>query len=497
MLLEKQNSLQSIDSFAPKSPKVRRLRNRRIEDLTAISVNQIAASYEYIKQAEEQKELGFECDTIVDKGYAWIIVLAGFFSHMLQYGVVWTVGVFYVVFLENIEHNGSAQVALVASLNTAVYYGTGPLAGMLTNTYGPRKVAMAGGVLGSIGLFLSSFAKDIYHLYVTFGLMTGVGLGLTFVPTMTTVNLYFNKYQSIAVGLAASGVGAGTFTYPPLIQFLMNQYGWRGTLQICGGITLNLVVCAALLREIPKANIQPKAFFPKNKLDTLPQIKAILNFQIFKDIGYSMLCLNTLFVSFGLSTVYVHLSSYSESLDFSKYQSNLLITTIGASNLVGRIAFGLANQFPIVNAMDLYFLGWFCSGLATILITFAPYYCTLQIYAAIFGFFTSVFGTILPQVIVERVGVDKITNGYGYVLVFMAIGSLAGAPCAGMIYETYKIYDVSLYIGGGLLVLASFCMLVPRLVYKCCPQYDPDEIVEYVYEESIVDLVPTEIEIIS
>jgi len=495
MFQEKQNSFQSIDSFPRKSPNLRRLHNRRINELQSLSINQIAASYEYIKQAEEQKQLGVECDTIVDKGYAWIIVLAGFFSHMLQYGVVWTVGVFYVVFLENIEHNGSAQVSLVASLNTAVYYGTGPLAGMLTNTYGPRKVAMLGGILGSTGLFLSSFAKNIYHLYVTFGLMTGVGLGLTFVPTMTTVNLYFNKYQSIAVGLAASGVGAGTFTYPPIINFLRDYYGWRGTLQICGGITLNLVVCAALLREIPKVNISPKNF-TKEKLEKLPQIRAILNLQIFKDVGYTMLCANTLLVSFGLSTVYVHLTSYSNALQFSNSQSNLLITTIGASNLVGRIAFGFLNQIPSANAMDLYFLGWFVSGSATIVVTFFPYYWTLQLYAGIFGFFTACFGTILPQVIIERVGVDKITNGYGYVLVFMAIGSLAGAPCAGVIYETMQSYDFSLYVGGGFLVIGSFLMLIPKFVRKYCNNNEFDDDLEYYYEESITDLAPTEIEII-
>jgi fatty acid desaturase len=60
-----------------------------------------------------------------DSGYAFVILLASFWGHFLQYGVVWTVGVFYVVFLENLEHNGRGEVALISSLNTAVFYGTG------------------------------------------------------------------------------------------------------------------------------------------------------------------------------------------------------------------------------------------------------------------------------------------------------------------------------------------------------------------------------------
>jgi len=63
---------------------------------------------------------------------------------------------------------------------------------------------------------------------------------------------------------------------------------------------------------------------------------------------------------------------------------------------VGRIAFGLLNQSPRFNAMDIYFLGWFVAGMATIIVTFLPYYWALQTFAAVFGFFTSVFGTILP-----------------------------------------------------------------------------------------------------
>ena len=60
-----------------------------------------------------------------DHGFAWVVAVAAMFSHMLQYGVVWTVGVFYVVFLENIKNNGAGEVAMISSLNTAVFYGVG------------------------------------------------------------------------------------------------------------------------------------------------------------------------------------------------------------------------------------------------------------------------------------------------------------------------------------------------------------------------------------
>ena len=59
-----------------------------------------------------------------DSNFGWLIVAASFLSHFFQYGIVWTVGVFYVIFLEHIG-GSSGAVALISSLNTAIFYGTG------------------------------------------------------------------------------------------------------------------------------------------------------------------------------------------------------------------------------------------------------------------------------------------------------------------------------------------------------------------------------------
>ena len=56
-----------------------------------------------------------------DTGFAWIVLIASFMGHFFQYGIVWTVGYFYVIFLEHFD-GSKAAVALIASLNTAMYY---------------------------------------------------------------------------------------------------------------------------------------------------------------------------------------------------------------------------------------------------------------------------------------------------------------------------------------------------------------------------------------
>ena len=66
------------------------------------------------------------CEAHIDGGYGWLVVAAAFLAHFFQYGVVWSVGVFYVLFLENVGGQQGA-VALISSLNTATFYVTGEL----------------------------------------------------------------------------------------------------------------------------------------------------------------------------------------------------------------------------------------------------------------------------------------------------------------------------------------------------------------------------------
>lgn len=61
---------------------------------------------------------------------------------------------------------------------------------------------------------------------------------------------YFDKRRSFATGLSVCGSGIGTFIFAPLTQFLIDEYGWRGTTLIMSGIFLNMTVCGMLMRDL-------------------------------------------------------------------------------------------------------------------------------------------------------------------------------------------------------------------------------------------------------
>lgn len=69
-----------------------------------------------------------------------------------------------------------------------------------------------------------------------------------------SVTTYFEKYRSVAVGIGVSGSGLGTFVFAPLVAFLNQEYGWRGTLMVLSGIVLNCAIFGGLFRPLASFN---------------------------------------------------------------------------------------------------------------------------------------------------------------------------------------------------------------------------------------------------
>lgn len=66
-------------------------------------------------------------------------------------------------------------------------------------------------------------------------LFSGIGFGMLYMPVVIIVGFYFERWRSLATGIAVCGSGVGTFLFPPMISFLFDYYGWRSTLIIQAG----------------------------------------------------------------------------------------------------------------------------------------------------------------------------------------------------------------------------------------------------------------------
>ncbi|CAH1723244.1 unnamed protein product [Chironomus riparius] len=184
-----------------------------------------------------------------DGGYGWLIVFVSFLINMIADGITFSFGVFNVEFLKYFG-DSKGKTAWISSIFMATPLLSGPIASYLTDRYGCRKVTIVGAITASIGFLLSAASNSMEMLFVTFGIIAGFGLSLCYVAAVVIVAYYFDKKRSFATGISVCGSGIGTFLFPPLIQYLITHYGWRGCTVLLAGILLNMCVCGALMRDL-------------------------------------------------------------------------------------------------------------------------------------------------------------------------------------------------------------------------------------------------------
>ena len=88
----------------------------------------------------------------------------------------------------------------------------------------------------------------IKELFVTLGVFTGIGVGLSTTPGVILTARYFDKRRGLANAFCLSGTAAGSFTLPFLIEYLLEEYGFRGTMLVLGSCMLHILVSSALYR---------------------------------------------------------------------------------------------------------------------------------------------------------------------------------------------------------------------------------------------------------
>ncbi|XP_058066249.1 uncharacterized protein LOC131215870 [Anopheles bellator] len=199
---------------------------------------------------------------IPDGGFGWVVVFSSFMISLIMDGVSFSFGLIYIELLAYFGES-KAKTAWIGSLFIAVPLLSGPIMSNLVDRYGCRKMTMIGGVVGGLGFVLASFCQSIFQLYLTFGILAGVGLGVGYVTVVVSVAFWFDKRRTFATGIGASGTGIGTFVYAPLCQWLIAEFGWRGTTLILAGTLFNIVAMGALMRDpewmIEEARLESRA----------------------------------------------------------------------------------------------------------------------------------------------------------------------------------------------------------------------------------------------
>lgn len=175
----------------------------------------------------------------------WLVAIMGTLTH-LSLGTVYAWSFFQTPITELVGWSNT-QVAWAFSLSIFMLGIMAAWGGTKIDKYGPKKLAMAGGIMYALGYIISAFALSwgiLWLLYLAFGILGGAGLGLAYVTPVATVSKWFTEKQGLATGMVVMGFGLGALVMSKLLAPLFLQLSSQdlSTTFLYIGLTLIVVL---------------------------------------------------------------------------------------------------------------------------------------------------------------------------------------------------------------------------------------------------------------
>ncbi|MEW6669594.1 MAG: MFS transporter [Thermodesulfobacteriota bacterium] len=396
--------------------------------------------------------------------YGWWIVLSCFVISLYVGGVTFFgMTAFFEPISQELEWSYT-QISLASSLRGLEMGIFAPLVGILVDRFGSRSLMLSGTIILGLGLILLGLTQSLLTFYGAF-LLIGFGAGgCASVVTTTAVAQWFRRNVGIAMGLMASGFGAGGLIVP-LIVGLINLSGWRTTLMILGvgmwclGIPLSLLV-----RERPekygylpdggmagKAGSAPATWQEAEDSPEFSLLGALRNRSfLYVNLAEAirLLC---------VTAVVLHIMPYLENAGFSRAEAGLAAASLPVVSILGRIGLGrLGDRIEKGRVMAVSFL---FIGLGLIVFCFVEEKVLMLPFLLLFspGFGG---GMVLRAAILrEHFGRESFGKLMGLVMGSASVGGIFGPTLAGWAFDTLGTYRPMWIALCGLTLLGAVLVL--------------------------------------
>ncbi|CAG5134291.1 unnamed protein product [Candidula unifasciata] len=199
---------------------------------------------------------------------------------------------------------------------------------------------------------------------------------------------------------------------------------------------------------------------PRPARDILSEMADV---SLFKDISFMLICLGNVAAFLGFYIPFMFLVDRSVSLGVDKTQATFLISIIGITNTVGRVAIGKLADLHIIDSLVITYISIALCGLVTGLVPFCNTYPLLATNAAVFGLGMAAYISLSSIIICDRMGLEKLTNAFGLLSMVRGIAGMLGPPLAGFMYDSSGSYDLSFFMGGLLLFIGAACHVLLHL----------------------------------
>ena len=408
--------------------------------------------------------------------YGWYLVGLMIISMMLVYGVRNSFSVFFAPILDEFGWF-RGTTAIMLSLNIFFYGFTAPVAGSLVDRWKPRRVAMIGILFLALTTAGCSFASELWHFYLLFGVLAPMGTAFCGAPVLNPALInWFGSRRGLAIGLGQIGGGL-SFAYGLVIEAVISQLGWRPAYLVMAGI---LVVILLPLYIIFLYNRPEDRGLQPYRTDEPPEAEdvGVVDITTVRDwtLRGALKTYNIWFLVFaefcywgiGNYLVLAHQIKFAVDAGYSSVLAASVFALFGIASIAGQIAASISDKVGreiTVTLATVMAIGALVA-LLSVHDTSQPW--LLYLYATLFGFATGLFS---PTIIVGTADIYRGRNIgaiSALLLTGIGVGGAIGPWLGGYIYDIRGSYNIAFIISLVCFALAciSFWIAAPRNAEK-------------------------------
>jgi OFA family oxalate/formate antiporter-like MFS transporter len=332
-------------------------------------------------------------------------------------------------------------------------------AGRMQDRFGPRIVATMGGVLVGLGMVFASFTTSVMGYVLTFGVLTGAGIGMAYASaTPPSVKWFPAAKTGLIAGIVVSGFGLASVYAAPLSVWLIEGYGLQSAVMTLGIAFFVVVVGLSQLLVAP-----PAGFVPEGAPSTAG-VKSPTD-----DPAYSTREMLATWQYYALWLMYAcgagaGLMIISKLAKIASEQAGItlgfvFVAALAIGNGAGRVAAGVASD-KIGRKATLAFCFLFQSLLIIVLsqTTAGSALASTAVLAVISALIGANYGAnlaLFPALTKDYYGLKNFGMNYGMVFTAWGIGGFMLALLAGKVYDSTQSFDFAYYTSAGLLIAAA------------------------------------------
>src|SRR6202050_4410038 len=403
--------------------------------------------------------------------YGWVVVGVTLLTTVVTAAAMSTPGVLIVPLQDEFGWN-TEQISSALALRLMLFGLFGPFAAAFMNRYGVRAVMVTAVVLISAGFLASLAMSQVWQLVLLWGIVVGVGTGLTaMVLAVTVATRWFNAHRGLVMGMLAPSNATGQLVFLPLIARLATDHGWRMALVfVCCALAFAGVVALLLMRDRPsdvglplygETAVTPPPAAGVGLVSLLLSPIVVLKEAARTPIFWILF--GTFFVC-GCSTnglIQTHFITLCHDYGLPAVTAASVLAMMGFFDFFGTIGSGwLSDRFD-----PRWLLFWYYGlrGLSLLYLPFTDFtFYGLSLFAVFYGL--DWIATVPPTVKItaDKFGREKAGIVFGWVFAGHQIGAARAAFGAGLVRTVYSTYLPAFFVAGALCIVAALAVISVR-----------------------------------